>query len=133
MTVIRMIARSPAEAVELLDEAINRCDLDAVMDFYEDGAVLVADQERLATGKEEIRAAYRWILANLKGAARQGETYIIEADDIALLTSKWNVSYMTSGGEFVSRESFASVIMRESPDGGWRIMLDNSWSHDVLC
>jgi|SRR5215204_613790 len=133
MTVVRMMTQSPAEAVELLDEAFDRGDLEAVLDFYEDGAVLMAEQERLATGKEEIRAVYRWILANLKGAVRQGETYIIEAGDIALLTSKWNVSYMTSGGEFVSRESFASVIMRESPDGGWRIVVDNSWGHDVLC
>ena len=133
MTVIRMVTRSPAEAVELLDEAFDRGDLEAVLDFYEDGAVLVVEQERLATGKEEIRAVYRWILANLRGSARQGETYVIEAGDIALLTSKWAVSYVTSGGDFVSREAFASVIMRESPYGGWRIVVDHSWSRDVLC
>jgi ketosteroid isomerase-like protein len=133
MTVIRMFTRSPAEAVELLDEAFDRGDLEAVLEFYEDGAVLVVEQERLATGKEEIRAVYRWIFASIKGAARQGETYVIEAGDIALLTSKWNISYMTAGGDFVSRESFASVIMRASPDVGWRIVVDHSWSRDVLC
>ena len=33
-----MLARTPLEAVELLDEAFNRGDLEAVLSPYEDGA-----------------------------------------------------------------------------------------------
>jgi len=32
-----MLARSPLEAVEELDEAFNRGDIEAVLNFYEDG------------------------------------------------------------------------------------------------
>ena len=132
MTGVRMNRQSPADAAGLLEEAINRGDLDAAMDFYEDGAVMVVDQERLATGRAEIGAVYRWLFANHKGAARQGETYIVETGDIALLTSKWNASGVTSGGDFVGRESCASVVMRKNPDGGWRIVVDSSWGHAAL-
>jgi ketosteroid isomerase-like protein len=123
-----MITGSPAEAAELLEEANGRGDHDAVMDFYEDGAVMVVGQERLAAGRDEIRSVYRWIFANIEGPVPRGENHIVEAGDIALLTSEWDSSGVTSGGDFVGRESFATVIMRRHPDGGWRIVLDNSWS-----
>ena len=127
-----MITRSPLEAIELLDEAFNRGDLEAVLNFYEDEAVMVAEPGRLATGKTEIRAVYEWIFANVKGAARQEKTHVIEAGDIALFTSKWNFSGTASDGNDVSRESFASVILRKNADGEWRIVVDNSWGHAVL-
>jgi uncharacterized protein (TIGR02246 family) len=127
-----MIARSPLEAVELLDEAFNRGDIEAVLEFYEDGAVVVAEPDRLATGKTEIRQAYQWILSHLKGTARQEKTYVIETGDIALFTSRWSYTGVTSDGSPVSRESYASVILRKQSDGGWRIVVDNSWGPAVL-
>ncbi len=88
----KMIARNPLETVEFLDAAYNRGDIEAVLDFYEDEAVMVAEPGRLATGKTEIRAVYEWIFANIKGSAKQEKTHVIEAGDIALFTSKWNFS-----------------------------------------
>ncbi len=127
-----MIARSPLEAVELLDEAFNRGDIEAVLDFYEDGAVMVVEPGRLATGKVELRAVYEWIFANIKGTAKQEKTHVIETGDIALFTSKWNFTGTTVGGDSASRESFASVVFRRQADSGWRIVVDNSWGPSVL-
>lgn len=127
-----MIARSPLEAVELLDDAFNRGDIEAVLGLYEDEAVMVAEPRRLATGRAEIRAVYEWIFANIKGTAVQERTHVIEAGDIALFTSKWNFSGTTVGGEPVSRDSFASVILRKNSEGAWRVVVDNSWGHAVL-
>jgi uncharacterized protein (TIGR02246 family) len=127
-----MIARSPLEAIELLDEAFNRGDLEAMLDFYEDGATLVAEPGRLVNGKIEIKQTYEWILSNIKGTARQEKTHVIETGDIALFTSRWTYSGTTSDGSAVSRDSYASVILRQQADGGWRIVVDNSWGPAVL-
>ena len=127
-----MAARNPLEAVELLDEAFNRGDINTVLDCYEDEAVMVAEPGRLATGKTEIRAVYEWILANIKGIAKQEKTHIIEAGDIALFTSKWNFSGTSLNGDTVSRESYASVVLRKNRNGEWRVVVDNSWGHAVL-
>lgn len=127
-----MIARTPLEAVELLDEAFNRGDLDAVLSFYEEGATVVVEPGRLATGKDELRRVFEWILTNMKGTAAQEKTHVIETGDIALFTSKWNYSGTNADGSPISRESYASVILRKHADGGWRIVVDNSWGPAVL-
>jgi ketosteroid isomerase-like protein len=53
-----MIMRSLEETVEEIDEAFNRGDVEAVLDFYEDGAVMVLEPGRLARGKDEMRRAF---------------------------------------------------------------------------
>lgn len=127
-----MIARTPLETVELLDEAFNRRDLEAILDFYEEGATMVAEPGRLATGKPELRRAYQLILANINGIATQEKTHVIETGDIALFTSKWIFKGTALDGASMSRESFATVILRKQADGGWRIVVDNSWGPAVL-
>ena len=127
-----MTARTPLETVELLDEAFNRSDIEAVVNFYEEDAVMVAEPNRLATGKAEIRATYEWIFANIKGTATQAKTHVIETDDIPLFTSQWNFSGTMLNGDSVSRDSYASVILRRQTDGSWRIVVDNSWGPAVL-
>jgi uncharacterized protein (TIGR02246 family) len=123
---------SPLETVELLDEAFNRGDLESVLAFYEEGATVVLEPGRLARGKPELRRAFEWILGNAKGVAKQEKTHVIETGDIALFTSKWNYSGTASDGTPVSRESYASVILRKQVDGRWRIVVDNSWGPAVL-
>jgi uncharacterized protein (TIGR02246 family) len=127
-----MIAQTPLEAVKLLDEAFHRRDLEAILDFYEEGATMVTEPGRLVTGKPELRRAYEWILANINGIATQEKTHVIETGDIALFTSKWNFKGTALDGASVSRESFATVILRKQADGGWRIVVDNSWGPAVL-
>src|SRR5260370_39698554 len=105
-----MTAQTPLETVELLDEASKRGDIEAVLDFYEEDAVMVAEPNRLATGKAEIRATYEWIFANIKGTATQTKTHVIETGDVALFTAKWNFSCVMLNGDSASRASYASVI-----------------------
>jgi uncharacterized protein (TIGR02246 family) len=127
-----MIARSPLEAVELLDEAFNRGDIEEVLSFYEEEATMVVEPGRLARGKTELRRAYEWIFVNLKGTATQEKTDVIEVGELALFTSRWNYSGTTPNGTVVARESYATVILRQSADGGWRIVVDNSWGPSIL-
>ena len=127
-----MPAHTPLETIELIDEAFNRGDLEAVLSFYEDGATIVVEPGRVVSGKAELRQVYEWIFANIKGSARQEKTHVMEAGDLALFTSKWTFDGTDLDGKSVSRQSYASVVLRRQRDGRWLIVLDNSWGPAVL-
>lgn len=126
-----MIARSPQEAVEQLDDAFNRGDVEAVLDFYEEEAVMVMEPGRLAYAKAELRQAFKAILES-KATAKQIKTHVIEADDIALFISKWILSGQTPDGASFSREFIATSVFRKQADGGWRLVIDNAFGPGVL-
>ena len=113
---------SVENAVKKLDEAFNSQDLNAVLSFYEDDAVLVARPGQLIRGKENLRKFFRGVFASgLK--ARQEKTHVIENGDIALFLSRWTLS----GQQFV-----ATSIFKRSKNGMWRLSIDNSFGPAVL-
>ena len=126
-----MANNTPEEAVEKVDEALNRGDIEAILDFYEDGAVMVAEPGRVVRGKANMRETFEAILG-LKGVARQLKTYVIEAGDLALFTSRWSFSGKAPDGTPFLRESIATAVFRKQSDGEWRCVIDNSYGPAVL-
>ena len=126
-----MLARTPSEAVQRLDEAFGESDLEGVLAFYEDDAVLVVEPGRLARGKEELTRFFLRVFS-LKGIAEQIETNVLESGDIALFTSRWSFTGTTSDGTPFQKESIATSVFRKGADGGWRMVIDNSHGPAIL-
>jgi ketosteroid isomerase-like protein len=82
-----MLARSPEEAVEMLDRAFNEGDVETLLTFYEDAAVVVTEPGHLARGSSELRAFFNRIVRS-GVSAKQLKTYTLEADGIALFLSR---------------------------------------------
>ncbi len=129
-----MPATSPLEAVRLLDDAFCRGDVDAILDFYEDGATLVVQPGMLATGRAELRRAFEAILSLFAAppVVKLIKTDVIEAGNIALFTAKWSLSGTAKNGEEITREDIASVVLRRQADGTWKLVVDNSYGPAVL-
>ena len=126
-----MFASSPEQAVKELDEAFARADLEAVLGFYEDDAVVVVEPGRLARGKDELARFFSHAFA-LKGTATQIETNVLESGDIALFTSSWRFVGANLDGTPFQRESIATSVFRKGLDGGWRMVIDNSYGPAIL-
>ena len=126
-----MPEHSIAEMVEKMDEAFNRGDIEAVLDFYEDEATVVLEPGRIVQGKERLREAFQFILG-LQGVARQIKTNVIEASDIALFTSRWIFTGKTPDGAPFSREAVATTVFRKQADQTWRCAIDNPYGPAVL-
>ena len=127
MPVPDSIATSPAEAVELLDHAFSTGDIEAILRFYEDHAIVIAKPGSPARGKAEIAAAYRKIIKPGM-ATRQIQTNTLEADGIALFISRWE---LTVNGQ--DPQTFiATVVFRKQSDGGWKALIDNAYGPAIL-
>ena len=76
---MEIIARSPQHVIELLDRAFNEGDLEIIMDFYEDAAIVVPEPGIEARGKETIREMYAKMLKTAS-IAPQMKIRVLEAD-----------------------------------------------------
>jgi uncharacterized protein (TIGR02246 family) len=119
------------ETVEKLDEAFNRRDIEAVLEFYEDDAVLVAEPNRIVQGKAAIRQTFEFVFT-LNGTAKQVKTQTIESGELALFLSKWTFSGTLPDGTAFTRDANATCVFRKSANGAWRCVIDNSYGIAVL-
>ncbi len=119
------------QVVERLDRAFNEHDLEAVLGFYEDHAVVVTEPGSTARGRAELRAFFEHAM-NSGASARQLKTHILEADGVALFLSRWVLDYTDPDGEACSRAFVATTVFRKQPDGGWKALIDNAFGPLVL-
>jgi ketosteroid isomerase-like protein len=118
---------TPQETVLALDDAFNRGDLEAVLGFYDDQAVMVMP-DRVVRGKADLRLAFREIMAS-QVTVKQERTFALEADGVALFISRWTLARAGSAGP---RHFVATAVFRKQPSGDWRCLIDNSAGPAVL-
>lgn len=118
-------------AVRELDEAFARKDLERVLSFYEDEAVVVIEPGRVARGRAELSRFFEFLFT-LNGRAEQLQTHVLEAGEIALFTSRWRFTGTTPDGKPIEKEAVATSVFRRAPDGAWRMIIDNSHGPSVL-
>lgn len=123
-----------AKAIERADQAINRRDLVALMDFYEEDATLVIEPGRFARGKKEIATAFEAIFDffNQSLVVNQRGFQIIEGGGVALVVCNLKLTAEGRTTSPVSMERQPIYIFRKSGDGGWRCLIDNSYGVDVM-
>ncbi len=124
-----MFASSPERAVEMMDTAFNEGDLESLLGFYEDAAVVVTEPGKLARGKRELRQFLEQVMAS-KPLARQLKTHVIEADGIALFLSRWVLASNSSSE--ASKHFVATAVFRKQSNGAWKALIDNSLGPLVL-
>jgi ketosteroid isomerase-like protein len=126
-----LIADSPEHAVELLDQAFNRGDLETLLSFYEDAAVVVTEPGKMARGAAELRRFFIDVLKS-GSSAKQLKTYVIEAEGVALFLSRWTLSANGADPESAPRTYIATSVFRKQPDGEWKILIDNAFGPLIL-
>jgi ketosteroid isomerase-like protein len=121
--------QDPNQAHPAWADAFNRGDIDALIDLYEDEAVLLADPQTQAVsrGKDEIRQALEGFLS--MGASFAFErTESFEGDDVAIVYSTWA---LTGGsgpdGQPLDVRAQTTDVIRRQGDGSWLFALDNPW------
>lgn len=121
----------PVDTVNQLVEAINRGDVEDALSLYEQDAVLIVQPGQLARGPAQLREALSGFIA-LKAVVRSEAQQVIEAGDVALYVSRWNLHGTDPNGKAVVMGGESADILRRQRDGRWLIALDNPWGVQIL-
>ncbi len=120
-------------AIAVADEAINRRDITALMDFYADDATLVIEPGRLAHGKEQIAKAFAAIFAyfNHTLSISQRDFHVIEGGGVALVVCSLQLTAEGMTAPRVSMDRKPTYVFRRDADGKWRCLIDNSYGVEL--
>ena len=124
-----MPARTPEEADQLIAQAITAGDLEAAVALYGPNASMVPEPGKVATGTAGIREALGGFLA-LKPKLDLQLTNVVQAGDLALLTSKWTLAGTGPDGSAVNLAGRGTEVVRRQPDGTWLFVIDNPFGGD---
>ena len=126
-----MIMTSPEHVVAMMDKAFNEGNLESVLTFYEDQAVVVTEPGKFARGKEELRRFFEQVMAS-RPSASQLKTHVIEADGIARFLSRWMLVGDNREEASAPKRFIATSVFRKQPNGEWKALIDNSLGPLVL-
>ena len=121
------IAETPRQAIDILDQAFNEGDLNRIMDFYDESALVIPEPQIEARGTEAIRSLYADMLKS-GASVRQVDVRVLEADGIALFISRWASS--VQGND--EKQSVATTVLRRQSDGCWKVLIDNAQGPSIL-
>ena len=122
-----MHASSPEELSNLLCEAVNAADIEAVLQLYEPGAVLVRPSGIRIHGSDAIREA-TYELLQLRPRMTFEASEVARHGDIALFLTEWSLVGIDDSGALVQRAGVGTEVARRQQDGSWRYVIDDPGS-----
>jgi ketosteroid isomerase-like protein len=117
---------TPEEVLNSVVEGINSGDLDSLMTLYEADACFAG---QIAKSPESVRQSLRNFI-DLKGKLDLKVKRVLQASDLALVTSEWSFSGTGSDGNPVNMAAKSADVLRHQADGTWQFVIDNPWGTD---
>ncbi|MGH3194803.1 MAG: YybH family protein [Streptosporangiaceae bacterium] len=116
-------ARQPEETLELVSQALSDGDLEAALAQYEAGARMVTWRRPQTSADGEIRSALTCFMALRLPLAVQIGT-VLRTPDLALVICERHTAGTGPDGEEIKYRGHGCAVVREQPDGTWRIAAD---------
>jgi uncharacterized protein (TIGR02246 family) len=120
---------TPEEVLNSIVEGINSGDLDSLMTLYEADACFASQPGQIAKSPESVRQSLRSFI-DLKGKLDLKVKRVLQASDLALVTSEWSFSGTGSDGNPVNMAAKSADVLRHRADGTWQFVIDNPWGTD---
>lgn len=124
-----MPARTPGELHQLFTDALNRRDLQGLLDLYEPDASFVPQPGQVVKGTEAIRQSLQEFLS-MKPTIRIETKGIHQAKDLALLRSAWTLECASPDGQPLKLSGNATEVARRQPNGAWLFSIDLPYGTD---
>jgi enoyl-CoA hydratase len=118
-----MTARRPEDLSRLFAEHASRGDLERLMELYEPEARFLGPSGE-ADGEKAIRDRLSTLLA-LEPHMTSTDVRVVNVGDIALLSSRWSMTYGQGGHQGAGIEGASTEVARRQADGTWRYVIDD--------
>jgi ketosteroid isomerase-like protein len=122
------VARRPEEVLELVSHALSDGDLEAVLAQYEHGALLRPWAEKSASDGDSVADILRNLM-ELRLPLSATVRAVLPALGLALVLGERHMAGRGPDGQRVQLTGLGSTVVRERPDGTWRIVVD-AWGLD---
>src|ERR671918_1082325 len=122
--------QTPEEVLNSIVEGINSGNIESLMTLYEQEACFAVQPGQIAKGQQGIRQSLQGFI-NMKGKLELKVKRVLQASDLALVISEWSFNGTGPDGKPVIIVSKATDIIRQQPDGTWRILIDNPWGTNI--
>jgi uncharacterized protein (TIGR02246 family) len=117
---------TPQQVLNSIVHGINTGNLDSLMTLYEPGAAFATQPGNLSHGLPGVRQALAGFVA-MKGELDLDVTRILEAGDLALVTTVWSFTGTGPDGRPAKLAARSADVLRRQADGSWRFVIDNPW------
>ena len=128
-----MPAHTPEECDELLMQAMETKDVDAMVALYEPDAIFVVPPGKAVTGLAAIREVLQGMIgANATGTI-DGVSAIVSADGtVAVTRTKGTMTSPGPDGKPVTMPFHSVEVVRKQPDGTWLFVIDDPGGEGVV-
>jgi len=116
------LPNKPEDAHKTLAAAFNTGNASTVLNMYDFSGIIVPEPGKPVSGKEKFEEAIKSILA-IKGKMEIKTVYCLQTGNIAVGRSEWNIT----DGNDVKVSAKGIEVMREQPDGTWKIVIDHAF------
>ena len=110
------------DAHATLAAAFNTGNVDTVLSMYDFNGIIVPEPGKPVSGREKFEEAIRAILS-IKGKMEIKTVYCLQTGNLAVGRSEWNIT----DGQEVKISSKGIEVMKEQPDGTWKIVIDHAF------
>ena len=120
---------TPEQVLKSIVDGVNTGNLDALISLYEPEATFATQPGSLSHGLPGVREALAGFIA-MKGKLDLKVTRVLEASDLALVTTVWSFTGTGPDGKPVKLATKSADVLRRQADGSWRMVIDNPWGTD---
>jgi ketosteroid isomerase-like protein len=119
-----------SDAVKSADAAFQQAiagkDLNQIMSFYADDAVLMPAAKPLLTGKAAITNEWKELLAipAFQNASKLAQVEVSASSDLAYTRGSYETRLMGEDGQLVVEPGKWLSVWRKQPDGSWRVAIE---------
>ncbi|UGT63823.1 YybH family protein [Nocardia asteroides] len=120
------------DTVSAMTAALERGDIDTVMSFYLDDAVVAFEPGASAFGEQQLRAGFAAFAAVRPDFRYDSGHEVMVAGDIAVHIAPWTMTGTAPDGTPIAQQGLSVATLRRQADDSWKIALDNPFGAHLI-